>query len=86
MLNKQGKEVILIRTTGGPMSGNRFVTFEQLGIMCWPPPETLPNPGGCGHGIYKKIRMSDSPNEVGVHPNIARGAEYVWEDQNYLYN
>ncbi len=86
MLNEQGKEIVLIRTTGGPVPGNRFVTLDQPEIMCWPPPEVLPNPGGFGYGIYKRIRMSDLPSEVCTHPNITRGAEYVWVDQNHLYN
>ena len=85
MLNDEGKELVCIRTTGGSKAGDRFVTLDQVGVEEWPPPELL-KIGDEITGVYKRIRMSEFPEEAGRHPNIIRGAEYIWESLEHLYN
>lgn len=70
---KDGVEVILVRTRGGPHQGVRFMPVTKL-AAAWPPPDEIAAHGG----RYVKVSQSALTEGEAAHPNVARGAEYEW--------
>jgi hypothetical protein len=73
MRDKNGEELVTVRTEGGPFPGDRFIPISKLGG--WPPQEKLEAPGGS----YLKVKESNLPEATADHPHISRGAIYKWE-------
>lgn len=60
------------RFNGGPWDGKLF------GVVEWPPPEEAEMEGG----KYIRKNYSQLTDEQASHPNIGRGAEYEWSEND----
>lgn len=69
----------VLRLTGGPAP-------RILGWPSWPPPEELQLAFMAGSqfapipGRYVRESFSDLTDEQADHPNLARAADYCWEE------
>lgn len=79
---KDGVEIICLRFAGGPHAGEKWVPLPEMLEECkakeWPPPEELKQMGG----KYVRVKVSTLTAEEANHPNIVRGVEYRWEEED----
>lgn len=61
--------------------GVQNIPCVALGLE-WPPPERITELlGKPVEPAFVRVRMSQLTDEQADHPNLARGAEYIYEDR-----